>query len=156
MYPKFYICNDEELNKNTLKKENVNLPKRATKSSAGYDFFSPFDFTLKPGETIKVPTGIKAYMPNNLVLLLFPRSSLGFKYRLQLDNTVGVVDADYFENENNDGHIFIKITNDSKNDQVLFVKQGDAFAQGIFIQYFITADDNTLDTRIGGFGSTNK
>ncbi len=141
------VC--EEKNYNALK-----LPKRATKYSAGYDFYSPFTFTLNPGETIKIPTGIRAKMREDYVLMLFPRSSLGFKYRLQLDNTVGIIDADYY-NSDNDGHIFVKLTNDSK-DKVLEVKTGDAICQGIFINYGITEDDDVTDVRNGGFGSTNK
>lgn len=141
------VC--EEKNYNALK-----LPKRATKYSAGYDFYSPFTFTLNPGETIKIPTGIRAKMREDYVLMLFPRSSLGFKYRLQLDNTVGIIDADYY-NSDNEGHIFVKLTNDSK-DKVLEVKTGDAICQGIFINYGITEDDDVTDVRNGGFGSTNK
>lgn len=134
--------------------QSIKLPQRATKSSAGYDFYSPIPFTLKPGETIKIPTGIRCQMQENYVLLLFPRSSLGFKYRLGLDNTVGVIDADYYY-ALNEGHIFIKITNNSQ-DKTLEIKAGEAFAQGIFLAYGITIDDNTTDQRVGGFGSTNK
>lgn len=134
--------------------QSIKLPQRATKSSAGYDFYSPIPFTLKPGETIKIPTGIRCQMQENYVLLLFPRSSLGFKYRLGLDNTVGVIDADYYY-ALNEGHIFIKITNNSQ-DKTLEIKAGEAFAQGIFLAYGITIDDNTTDPRVGGFGSTNK
>lgn len=141
------VC--EEKNYTELK-----LPKRATKYSAGYDFYSPFPFTLNPGETIKIPTGIRAKMREDYVLMLFPRSSLGFKYRLQLDNTVGIIDADYY-NSDNEGHIFVKLTNDSK-DKTLEVKTGDAICQGIFINYGITEDDDVTDVRNGGFGSTNK
>ncbi len=134
--------------------EDIKLPKRATAYSAGYDFYAPFDFELNPGEGIKIPTGIRCQMASDYVLLLFPRSSLGFKYRLQLDNTVGVIDADYY-NALNEGHIFIKLTNDSK-DKKLEVKKGDGIAQGIFMSYGITYDDEANETRIGGFGSTNK
>ena len=76
--------------------DSIMLPKRATKGSAGYDFYAPFDIDLKPGETIKVPTGIRVYMEDNYVLKLYPRSGLGFKYRLQLNNTVGIIDSDYY------------------------------------------------------------
>lgn len=131
---------------------NIKLPKRATLYSAGYDFYSPIDFTLKPGETIKVPTGIRCKMIDSYVLMIFPRSSLGFKYRLQLDNTVGIIDADYY-NALNEGHIFIKMTNNSE--KVLEVKEGEAFAQGIFLEYGITYDDEVSESRKGGFGSTN-
>ena len=88
--------------------------------------------------------------------MLFPRSSYGFKYRMQLDNTVGVVDQDYYNNESNEGHIFIKITNDSKSDKVLTVNKGDAFAQGIIMPFVITDDDDVTALRTGGIGSTSK
>lgn len=91
--------------------ENLKLPRRATKGSAGYDFFAPFAFTLAPGETIKIPTGIRAEMKEDWVLQIYPRSGLGFKYRLQMNNTVGIIDSDYFFSDN-EGHIFMKITND--------------------------------------------
>lgn len=131
----------------------IKIPKRATKFSAGYDFYSPFDFTLVPGKTIKIPTGIRCGMNTDWVLMIYPRSGLGFKYKVRLDNTVGVVDADYYFSDN-EGHIFIKITNEG--DQVVHIKQGDAFAQGIFMEYGITEDDCVKDTRNGGFGSTDK
>ena len=135
--------------------ENIKLPKRATKGSAGYDFYAPFDFTLNPGETIKIPTGIRASMDEDYVLMLFPRSSLGFKYRLQLNNTVGIIDSDYYYSDN-EGHIFIKITNDSNEGKSVSIKQGEGFAQGIFLCYGVTVDDDTTEVRNGGFGSTNK
>lgn len=102
---------------------NISLPKRATKGSAGYDFFAPFDFSLNAGETILIPTGIRAEITDGWFLALFPRSGLGFKYRLQLDNTVGIIDSDYFYAEN-EGHIMIKITNDSKGEKLLEVNAG--------------------------------
>ena len=76
--------------------ESIQLPRRATRGSAGYDFFSPVEFSLKPGETIKIPTGIRVEMEEDWVLQCYPRSGLGFKYRLQLNNTVGIIDSDYF------------------------------------------------------------
>ena len=93
--------------------DGIRLPRRATAGSAGSDFFSPVDFELKPGETLKMPTGIRAWMEPDWVLKIYPRSGLGFKYRLQLNNTVGIIDSDYY-NSDNEGNIFIKITNDSK------------------------------------------
>ncbi len=135
--------------------DGIILPKRATKGSAGYDFFAPFDFTLKSGETIKIPTGIRAKMPEDWVLMIFTRSSLGFGFRLQLDNTVGVIDSDYYYADN-EGHIFVKITNDSKTNKVLQIKKGDAFCQGIFMPYGITEDDSASEKRVGGVGSTNR
>ena len=135
--------------------EDIKLPLRATKYSAGYDFYSPFDFTLNPGETIKIPTGIRAKMREDYALFLLPRSGLGFKYRLQLNNTIGLIDADYFYSDN-EGHIFAKITNDSNEGKVISVKKGEAFIQGVFLSYGITEDDEVNTIRNGGFGSTSK
>lgn len=159
---KFYRVDLEEYKNNSQNKtfedeyEAIKLPKRATKHSAGYDFYAPFDFILKAGETIKIPTGIKVQINDGWFLGIVSRSSLGFKYRLQLDNVFGVIDGDYFNNPNNQGHIFIKITNDSRDNKTLEIKKGEAFAQGIFLQYGITEDDNVEAERIGGFGSTGK
>ncbi len=148
--------NEYQKNDNSLSNyENIKLPKRATVGSAGYDFYAPYDFSIGPNQTVKIPTGIRAKIDNGWFLAIVPRSSLGFKYRLQLDNTVGIIDCDYY-NALNEGHIFIKLTNDSKNDLVLNVKKGEAFAQGIFIPFGITTDDEVLEKRTGGFGSTNK
>ena len=93
--------------------ESIQLPKRATKGSAGYDFYTPVDICLKPQETIKIPTGIRCEMNERWVLMIYPRSGLGFKYRLQLNNTVGVIDSDYFYSDN-EGHIFIKMKSEAK------------------------------------------
>ena len=135
--------------------EEIKLPKRATKGSAGYDFYAPVSITLKPGETIKVPTGIRAEMEWDWVLKMYPRSGLGFKYRLQLNNTVGIIDSDYFYSDN-EGHIFIKITNDTNEGRTVEIPGGTGFAQGIFIEYGITVDDDATEVRNGGFGSTSK
>ena len=111
---------------------------------------------MKPGETVKVPTGIRCKIDEGWVLKCYPRSGLGFKYRLQLDNTVGIIDSDYY-NSDNEGHIFIKVTNDSKRPwKNLNVLRGDGFAQGIFVEYGITVDDETAGVRNGGFGSTTE
>lgn len=134
---------------------DIKLPKRATAGSAGYDFYAPFDITLSPGETIKIPTGIRVQMEVNYVLKLYPRSGLGFKYRLQLNNTVGIIDSDYYYSDN-EGHIFAKITNDSNEGKTVTINKGDGFMQGIFIEYGITFDDDTTEIRNGGFGSTTK
>lgn len=135
--------------------DEIKLPRRATAGSAGYDFFTTLDVELAPGETIKIPTGIRARMDEGWVLKLYPRSSLGFKYRLQLNNTVGIIDSDYF-NAANEGHIFIKITNDSNEGRNLSMKSGEAFAQGLFIEYGITEDDECSAERTGGLGSTGR
>ena len=128
------------------------LPRRATAGSAGYDFFAPAAFHLDPGDSIRIPTGVRARIAPGWVLMLFPRSGLGFKYRLQLNNTVGVVDSDYF-GARNEGHIFIKLTN--AGDRPLSVEAGEAFAQGIFLPYGLTEDDAADGERVGGFGSTD-
>lgn len=133
----------------------IKLPRRATSGSAGYDFFSPLDFTLEPGKTLKIPTGIRCKIDDGWVLKIYPRSGLGFKFRLQLNNTVGIIDSDYYYSDN-EGHIFIKITNDSNEGKVVEVKAGQGFAQGIFLEYGITYDDDVTDVRNGGFGSTTK
>ena len=135
--------------------ENIKLPKRATKGSAGYDFFSPITFELIPYSEIKIPTGIRVHMDENWVLKCYPRSGLGFKYRLQLNNTVGIIDSDYFYSDN-EGHIMLKLTNDSNEEKILTVKAGEGVAQGIFVQYGVTVDDDVTDIRNGGFGSTTK
>ena len=126
-----------------------------TKGSAGYDFESPISFELKPGETIKIPTGIRAVIDENWVLKIYSRSSLGFKYRLWLDNLTGIIDSDY-SNSDNEGHIFIKVTNNSLEDKIVRINRGDKFAQGIFVQYGTVIDDDAVEARNGGFGSTNK
>ena len=134
---------------------SLKLPERATKGSAGYDFYAPFAFSLPPGSTMKIPTGIRVKMDEDWVLQLYPRSGLGFKYRLQMNNTVGIIDSDYFFSDN-EGHIFMKITNDSNEGKTVEVPAGTGFAQGIFMQYGITEDDDAEGIRNGGFGSTTK
>lgn len=133
----------------------IKLPKRATNKSAGYDFYMPVTVVLKASAGIRIPTGIRCEMDENYVLQLYPRSGLGFKYRFQLDNTVGIIDADYFESDN-EGHIMAKMRNDSKDEDVLLLEQGMGFMQGIFMQYGITIDDDVDTKRNGGFGSTSK
>ncbi|MBQ3596380.1 MAG: dUTP diphosphatase [Clostridia bacterium] len=133
--------------------EEVIMPKRATTGSAGYDFFALQDFTLEPNQTIKIPTGIRVKIQEGWVLKIYPRSSLGFKYKLRLDNTVGIIDSDYYYADN-EGHIYIKITN--CGDTPLTVEKGKAFAQGVFVEYGITEDDECEAQRTGGFGSTDK
>lgn len=134
--------------------EMIQLPTRSTKGSAGYDFHTPIDISLAPGETIKFPTGIRAAITDpNIVLLIVPRSSIGFKYAVRLNNTVGVIDADY-QNSDNEGHIFIKLQNNG--DKIFHANAGDRIAQGIFVQYFVTNDDDADGNRTGGIGSTGK
>ena len=128
---------------------------RATAGSAGYDFFAPVEVTLQPGETVKIPTGIRVEMEQDWVLKCYPRSGLGFKYRLQLNNTVGIIDSDYFYSDN-EGHIFAKLTNDTNEGKTLVIPAGTGFMQGIFVEYGITVDDAAEGVRNGGFGSTTK
>lgn len=148
-YPNF---SDEEIK---AVYENIKLPTRATKGSAGYDFFAPFPIHLEPNQTIKIPTGIRAKMDEEWVLKIYPRSGLGFKFRLQMNNTVGIIDSDYFYSDN-EGHIFIKMTNCTNEGKVVEVKEGTGFAQGIFLEYGITVDDCAEGIRNGGMGSTTK
>ena len=151
----FFKVSETEFLKSGTKEEYaaVVLPRRATSGSAGYDFFAPKPFTLAAGESIKIPTGVRCKIDEGWVLKIYPRSSLGFKYRLQLDNTVGIIDSDYYFAEN-EGHIFIKLTN--CGNAPLSVEKGAAFAQGIFIEYGITTDDACETKRTGGIGSTDK
>lgn len=135
--------------------EDLRLPARATAGSAGYDFFTPTEFVLAPGETIKIPTGVRVWMEPQWVLKCYPRSGLGFKYRLQLNNTVGIIDSDYYGSDN-EGHIFARITNDSNEDKTLCLRAGEGFMQGIFVEYGITLDDDVSAVRNGGFGSTSR
>ena len=109
---------------------DIIIPKRATKHSAGYDFFSPVDFDLEPGDIIKVPTGIKVQMNNDEFLSIFVRSSMGFKYNVRLCNQVGIVDSDYYNNIDNEGHIYVALQNEG--DKTFIIKKGDKFAQCIF------------------------
>lgn len=133
----------------------VKMPCRATCGSAGYDLFSTAKIVLAPGETVKIPTGIRVRIREGWVLALFPRSGLGFKYRLQLNNTVGIIDSDYCLSDN-EGHIFVKITNDSREGKTLEIPSGGGFAQGIFLPFGVTEDDAAAGVRNGGFGSTGK
>ena len=134
--------------------EDILLPKRSTKNSAGYDFYSLYDITIKPNEIVKIPTGIKVCINENEFLEIFIRSSLGFKYNIRMCNQVGIIDADYYNNKDNEGHIFVCLQNEGDKDFV--IKKGDRFVQGIFMPFLITDDDSTTSRRIGGIGSTNK
>ena len=131
----------------------IPLPKRATAGSAGYDFVSPVEVTVEPGETALIPTGIRAEMDPGWVLLLFPRSSLGFKYSLRLANTVGVIDSDYAFAKN-EGHIMVKLRNPLS--VPVTIGRGDRFCQGIFLPYGTAEEDGEFALREGGFGSTGR
>ena len=134
--------------------QRITLPARATAGSAGYDFYSPFSFALSTRETIVIPTGIRVKIVPGWWLGLLPRSGHGFRYRIQLDNTVGVIDSDYY-NAENEGHIMVKLTNDSLTGKHLRLAEGDSFVQGIFLPYGITVHDHAAGKRTGGFGSTD-
>lgn len=148
---------DTTINMEDLKDiyNKIKLPTRATTGSTGYDFKSPVSFRLAPGASIKIPTGIRAKIDDGWVLMIYPRSGLGFKYRVQLDNTVGIIDSDFYYSDN-EGHIFCKITNDSKKHKTVTINSGDGFAQGVFMPFGVTYDDNVTKVRNGGFGSTDE
>ena len=145
----------QSLEQAVLAYEHITLPRRATSGSAGYDFFAPVGFELPAGGSIKIPTGVRAIIEEGWVLTLYPRSSLGFKFRFQLDNTVGVIDSDYAHSDN-EGHIFMRMTNDNREGKGLRVPAGTAFAQGVFLPYGITVDDDVQTVRNGGLGSTTR
>ena len=127
------------------------MPERATTGSAGYDFFAPMNIRLKPGKSVTIPTGICCEMNPDYALFILPRSGLGFKYQMMLSNTLALIDSDYFYSDN-EGHIMIKLVN--RGDKEINIPSGKGFAQGVFMQYGITADDNCDGVRNGGFGST--
>ena len=132
--------------------DSIELPTRATKGSAGYDFKTPINCTLEVGQTMVIPTGIRCKMDINYMLQMYPRSGLGFKFGMELVNTVGIIDSDYYYS-NNEGHIMVKIR---PTIRTLQLEQGDRFAQGIFMPYGITRDDTADGVRTGGMGSTGK
>ena len=133
----------------------LRLPARATSGSAGYDIYAPYDIELAPGESALIPTGMRARMEEGWTLMILPRSGLGFKFRLQMDNTAGIIDSDYFYSDN-EGHILVKLTNGGLEGKTISIPQGTAMVQGIFLEFGITADDDAQGVRNGGFGSTTK
>lgn len=133
----------------------IKLPKRATTGSAGNDIFAPFDIEIPPKGTVKIPTGIRVLLDSDKFLAIYPRSGLGFKYKMQLWNSVAVIDADY-SNSDNEGHIWAKFYNDSPDGKTITIKQGEAMCQGIIQQFFKTIDDEADGVRNGGWGSTDK
>ena len=130
---------------------DIRLPTRATEHSAGYDFYSPVDATIPPHQSVMIWTDVKAHMYYDNVLLLFVRSSMG-KHPVVLANSVAVIDADYYENHSNDGNIGLRLFNLS--DIPYEIKAGDRIAQGVFVKYGTTINDDALGCRDGGFGST--
>ena len=141
------ICDDKDLY------DEYELPKRATKNSAGYDFYALYDIVLHPGEILKIPTGYKAKFNFDEMLMLVIRSSMGFKYNVRMCNQVGIIDSDYYNNSDNEGHMWVSLQNEGKEDYV--IKKGAAYCQGIFVKYLTCGDE--IDTvRESGIGSTNK
>ena len=132
--------------------KDIKMPLRATKGSAGYDFYSPIAISLKPGQSAKIPTGIRCKIDDGYVLQIYPRSSLGFKYQMCLLNTVGIIDSDYY-NADNEGHIIVGVVN--RGDKDLTINKGDRFVQGIFYKYYLAKEEENNNERHGGFGSTN-
>lgn len=130
------------------------LPKRETAHAAGYDIKAAETVVIKPGEIALIPTGVKAYMRENEVLFLFDRSSNPRKQGIVLTNSVGVIDHDYYNNENNEGHMFGQFTNIT--DKPITIEAGTRIMQGVFQEYLITDDDDATGVRTGGFGSTGK
>lgn len=162
--PSYYRYTDEEFEKRMKEAyDHITLPRRSTSGSAGYDFYLPFDnISLFNNEPIVIPTGIKMELVNGYFLGLFPRSSYGYKYGMRLENTVGIIDADYYNNPDNEGHISAKISIHPyiPNDTIiksskLSLARGDRYMQGIIMGYGLTIDDNPiLNVREGGVGST--
>lgn len=136
--------------------DSIQLPKRATYGSAGYDFFMPFGLVLGKNESVVIPTGIRCRIDDGWVLKIYPRSGHGFKYGVHLANTVGIIDSDYYQSAN-EGHIMVKLMNDSSlsKQDGLTLKKGMAYCQGVFLPYGITVDDKADKERDGGFGSTD-
>ena len=145
----------KEVDGNIDEYNSYDLPKRSTKYSAGYDFKSIIDFVLKPGEMKKVPLGGKVMMNADEMLMLLVRSSMGFKYNIRLCNQVGIFESDYYNNESNEGHMFLKIQNEGNDDFI--VKKGDRICQGIFVKFLTVDDEDEItNVRTGGIGSTGK
>ena len=142
------ICDDIEFY------NNYELPRRGSKNSCGYDFFSINDIVLRPGEIVKIPTGYKASFMEDEALLLVVRSSMVFKANIRMCNQVGVIDSDYYGNTSNEGHMWVALKNEGDNDYI--IKKGDAYCQGIFVKYLTVDDDRADSVRTGGIGSTNK
>ncbi len=153
----FEKISEKQFNKDftgyNVKYDDLTLPVRKTMHSAAYDFSVPFDFELQPEETIKIPTGIKVKLPTNEFLGIYVRSSMGFKYNVRMCNQVGIVDSDYYNNKDNEGHIWIRLQNEGE--KTYKVSKGEGIAQGIFQRYFLVDKDESLNERKGGLGSTN-
>lgn len=159
-YRGFQIISREQWNKDNPDGgkeyyDDLKLPKRATALAAGYDIFAPYSIIINPNQEMKIGTGIKAYMMDDEMLSVYPRSGLGFKYFLRLANTIGIVDADYHNNERNEGHIYIKIRNEGS--EPLVIEKGSAFAQAVFGKYLLADGDCfSGNVRKGGIGHTDE
>ena len=164
---RFFRVSDEQLKRdweklhwpmtdeNSLEDAVFRMPTRATMDSAGYDIFAPINLLLRAGESMTIPTGWKVALPTGSFLMLVPRSGLGFKYQIGLANTVGIIDADYYDNPDNEGHIMVKLVNRGDKDCRIYAGKN-AICQGIILDYIITDDDFPgKDIRAGGFGSTD-
>ena len=141
------ICDDKDIY------DSYKLPSRASKYSCGYDFKAIDNYVIKPGQILKIPTGYKAKFMDDEVLFIVVRSSLGFKYNVRMCNQVGVIDSDYYNNVDNEGHIWVSLQNEG--DKNFIINKGDNYVQGIFMKY-LTCGEEVIDNRIGGIGSTNK
>ena len=156
---KFEIISINQFNKDfkniDTKYEDIIIPKRSTKFSAGYDFYMPYDLTVKKNEVVLIPTGIKVMLNSDEFLGIYIRSSLWFKYNLRMCNQVGIVDSDYYNNPSNEGHIFVKLKNEGDNDIIL--KKYDRYVQGIIQKYYIVDNEKEVeDIRVGGIGSSGR
>lgn len=147
---RFFAVVKDEFRKNS---GDIKLPTRATEHSAGYDFYSPINITIKPNESVMIWSDIKAHMYYDNALIIIPRSSMG-KQPIMIANTVGLIDSDYYSNEDNDGNIGFRLLNLGTTPYE--IKVGDRIGQGIFIPYRTTKDDTTTTKRDGGFGSSGK
>ena len=156
---KFEIISINQFNKDfkdtDTKYDDIIIPKRSTKFSAGYDFYMPYDLTVKKNEVVLIPTGIKVMLNSDEFLGIYIRSSLGFKYNLRMCNQVGIIDSDYYNNSSNEGHIFVKLKNEGDNDIIL--KKYDRYVQGIIQKYYIVDNEKEVeDIRVGGIGSSGR
>lgn len=156
---KFEIISINQFNKDfkdtDTKYDDIIIPKRSTKFSAGYDFYMPYDLTIKKNEVVLIPTGIKVMLNSDEFLGIYIRSSLGFKYNLRMCNQVGIIDSDYYNNSSNEGHIFVKLKNEGDNDIIL--KKYDRYVQGIIQKYYIVDNEKEVeDIRVGGIGSSGR
>lgn len=149
------FCSDNDFEKNlTIDVEatynDLKLPTRSTKHSAGYDFIAPFTFKVEKNKKYVIPTGIKCEMSEDKVLLCFPRSSYGFKYGFRMLNTIPVIDSDYYNNSDNEGHIMLGFMTDKD----MVIKKGDKLFQAVITKFYTTEDDDSKEDRKGGIGST--